>query len=367
MDTIMSDKQKYYIHYQEKYNQDKNQIKYFIFEDGYTNYGITVRDLNSAEELAEELHTKDITVCSVGPIDQLEEYHESLTDQKYEYVMDDTIEVDDQTLYRIRAVRDFSDVEKGDLGGYIPFTKPLSEKSHLKDTDHSHISMTYPLRHDGNAWVYDDAKISGKAFIVDNVKLKGNAHISDHANAHNNAIIDGDACVKDFARVTGNVRITDDAEVLDFARIMGNASISNSSTVKSYAVISGNAKIKNSALISGNANISGNAIIQDHSYIYDEARVSDSSIISDSSNIAGSAVISGASKICDDTRIYDNVWMYNTEVYGDSCISGDTVIENTKDLTNVDLTNVILINDIDDISLTNEDLNNLTFDSTFIL
>lgn len=50
-------------------------------------------------------------------------------------------------LYRIKALKDFSDVKKGDLGGYVQQERNLSQFGN---------SWIYD-----NAWVYDDAKVFG--------------------------------------------------------------------------------------------------------------------------------------------------------------------------------------------------------------
>lgn len=42
-----------------------------------------------------------------------------MRNQKYELVLDDTIQVRGETLHRIKALRSFADVTKGELGGYI--------------------------------------------------------------------------------------------------------------------------------------------------------------------------------------------------------------------------------------------------------
>jgi hypothetical protein len=64
--------------------------------------------------------------------------------KKYELVSDLTKDCDGKTLYRIRALTSFSDVKAGDLGGWIEKEDCLSQF--------------------GDAWVYDDADLSG---IVD--------------------------------------------------------------------------------------------------------------------------------------------------------------------------------------------------------
>ncbi|EJF77433.1 hypothetical protein MCQ_01517 [Candidatus Bartonella washoeensis Sb944nv] len=82
--------------------------------------------------------------------------------KKYEFTYA-TIEVDGRTLYRIRALRDFGNVKKGDLGGLIEHEGNLS--------------------HDGNCWVddnalvYGDAKAYGNARVFDNAQVYDNAHV----------------------------------------------------------------------------------------------------------------------------------------------------------------------------------------------
>ena len=104
--------------------------------------------------------------------------------KKYELLQDQTIEWCGRTLYRIRALRDFGAVHAGDVGGYIECERNLSQ--------------------DGNAWVYDDARVSGDA------RVYGNARVCDNA------------CVRDNARVCGNACVCDNALVCGDACVYGN-------------------------------------------------------------------------------------------------------------------------------------------------
>ena len=74
-----------------------------------------------------------------------------------------------RTLYQIRALRDFGNVKKGDLGGYIATEENLS--------------------HDGGAWIRGDACVS------DNACVCGDAQVYDKAWVCGNAKIYGNACV----------------------------------------------------------------------------------------------------------------------------------------------------------------------------
>ena len=79
-------------------------------------------------------------------------------------------------LYRIKALKDFSDVKKGDFGGYVQQERNLSQF--------------------GNAWIYDnakvfgDAKVCGNAWICGNAKVYGNAQVSDDVIASGEHVYD---------------------------------------------------------------------------------------------------------------------------------------------------------------------------------
>ena len=75
--------------------------------------------------------------------------------KKYELLIDDTIDIFGVTLFRIKALISFGNVEKGDLGGYV------------KKEDN--------LSHYGNAWVYGDARVSGNAEVSGDAWVSGDA------------------------------------------------------------------------------------------------------------------------------------------------------------------------------------------------
>lgn len=72
-----------------------------------------------------------------------------LTEEKIEFL--------GRTLYRIQALKDFSDVKKGDKGGFI-------EKE-------SNLSQEHNARVSGNAWVYGDAMVYGDARVSGKTKI----------------------------------------------------------------------------------------------------------------------------------------------------------------------------------------------------
>ena len=132
-------------------------------------------------------------------------------DKKYEMLKDDTIEVGIRILHRIKALKDFNDVRKGDLGGYIEKEENLS--------------------HEGNCWIYD------------------NANVFDDAKVYGDAQVYGDACV------SNNAQVFDDAWVFGDAQVFGNACVSNNAQVFGNACVSNNAQVFGDACVSNNAHI----------------------------------------------------------------------------------------------------------------
>lgn len=64
--------------------------------------------------------------------------------RKYEFT-EETMLVGERLLHRIKALRDFGDVRKGDIGGWIEGQENLS--------------------HDDDCWVYGNARVYGKAEV----------------------------------------------------------------------------------------------------------------------------------------------------------------------------------------------------------
>ena len=129
--------------------------------------------------------------------------------KKYE-LTNETIKTNDgHTLHRIKALKDFDDVNKGDLGGFIESEDNLSQK--------------------GNCWVYNNAR------VYENARIFGNAHVYGHAHVYGNARIFGNA------RVSGNAKVCVDTQVYGNARVSENAKICGNAKVTSmddYSTIS---------------------------------------------------------------------------------------------------------------------------------
>ena len=125
--------------------------------------------------------------------------------EKYELLIDDTIDVFGVTLFRIKALISFGNVEKGALGGYVEKEDNLS--------------------HYGNAWVYGDARVYGDAMVYGDAWVYGDARVSGNAMVYGDAMVYGNAEVYGDAMVYGDARVSGNAEVYGNAEVSGNAEV----------------------------------------------------------------------------------------------------------------------------------------------
>ena len=159
-----------------------------------------------------------------------------MKNKKYE-LTDETINVYGHILHRIKALRDFSNVKAGDLGGYI-------EKE-------------YNLDHNGSCWVYDDAKVYNNAKVYDNAIVHGNAEVFGDAKVFGGAWIYGSAEVYGYAEVFGDAEVHNNAKVYDNAIVHGNAEVFGDARVYGNAFVCGNARVCDCARVFGNARVCG--------------------------------------------------------------------------------------------------------------
>ena len=150
------------------------------------------------------------------------------TAKKYK-LTDETIQVGGHTLHRIEALTDFSDVYKGDKGGFVESEDNLSQSN--------------------DCWVYDDAKVFSNAMVSDDALVFGNAQVYDKAKVFGVAFVFNDAVICGDAEVRGNAEVWDNARVYGNARVWGNASIYGNAKVCGYAGVYGDARVYGDAKV----------------------------------------------------------------------------------------------------------------------
>lgn len=185
-------------------------------------------------------------------------------EKKYE-LTNETITIGLVTLHRIKALRSFNDVKKGDKGGFIESEDNLS--------------------HEGNSWVYNEAKVLNKAKILNNARVYNHAIVRSCAEISNEAIIMGNAFINGFAK------IYDYTTIKDRAYVGGKATIGGLSSIKDNAQIYGNAKLEG-------CSISGRIIVCDN------VTISEGVVLEGIGVFVGNAVISSER----DFIIFKNWW-----------------------------------------------------------
>ena len=216
-------------------------------------------------------------------------------EKKYK-LTDETIKIDGHILHRIQALKDFNDVKKGDLGGFIEKEENLS--------------------HYGTCWIYNDACVYENARVTNDARIRTNAKIWENARIYDEAMIE------DCAEIYGSARIWEQATVRDYAKvyqgasihmhadIYENANIFEQASIWSNAKVGGNAKIYGNAYVCNNADIAGHANIHGHSIISENSIINEYAEIYGNVEITGEAEIRGNAKVCQitDYIVFKNFW-----------------------------------------------------------
>ena len=166
--------------------------------------------------------------------------------KKYQ-LTSETITVNGRTLHRIQALRNFADVEKGELGGFVENESNLSQE--------------------GNCWVYDNAMVYDNAKVIGSVKIKENAIVSGTSIVGLSRHTFSKYCKEHFdltqEQILANFyKIFSTSEAKnDFSIIKGNACVTENSVVCCNSIVEGSTIINNNSEIH-NSHISGESIIE---------------------------------------------------------------------------------------------------------
>lgn len=114
-----------------------------------------------------------------------------------------------RTLYRIQAVRDFGNVKKGQLGGWVEKEDNLS--------------------HSGLCWIDDETKVFDEARVFCNAQVFDNALVYDSSLIFDNAQVHGETRVFGGVEIYGNARVFGDATIRGYIAICGDAIIKQDS------------------------------------------------------------------------------------------------------------------------------------------
>lgn len=210
---------------------------------------------------------------------------------KYAFTKETKTLPDGVILHRIKALRDFGSVKKGDLGGWI------ENEANLSHEDSCWVS--------GNACVFGNARVFEYAQIYDNAIVQGSARVYGSAEIYGNAEIAGEACIYDCVRVYGDANVRGRAIVQSLARVYGSACVEGDASVEGRSHVYGRAVVWD-ARIRDSAKVCGKAYVFDSAIVGGYAKVSGNKIVRVYSNavISGDAVI----KCSNDYSVFKNTW-----------------------------------------------------------
>lgn len=207
-----------------------------------------------------------------------------ITDNTKFNIENHTINIDGVNLYRIIALKDFSDVRKGDIGGYVESYDNLSQE--------------------GNSWLYDSAKCYSNGKVLEDAKVKGNslvyrgaivkgiAEIEDACLIYDNAVV-GEG--NNECYLSGGVQVYDEAEIKG-GKLSDGALVYNGSIVADKGQAMGRAVVNN-AIIFEEGIVSGNAYIENSVVVRGQAEVGQNTKLTGVIQVGGNALIYGNSKI----------------------------------------------------------------------
>lgn len=230
----------------------------------------------------------------------------NIPNQKYE-LTDKTMTFGNDVYYQIRALRDFGEVHKGDLGGWVQSPLCLSQRG--------------KCWLDSSSFIEKNARVSGNAKIVRS-SIEDSGHVSGDAVLY-------DSYVRDQAKVTDKASIFN-SNITNHACVMENTIVRRISIVSDNAIIKGNALIE-SSYIEGNAVVKDKAVVTD-SILRDNARVYGSTHVIDSTlrdraKVYGKARIDGECELSDKAEIYGSAKVTHVFMHHNSKICGSALVK----------------------------------------
>lgn len=209
----------------------------------------------------------------------------NMQDKKFE-LTDVTKKIGDVVLHQIKALKDFSDVTAGDLGGFV--------------------ENEFNLSQGGDCWVYHNASVYGNAVIFENACVFDSAIVRDEALIFQRASIHDSVIISGRAKIYGDAIIMLHANVSDDACIRGETVISGQASVCGFSDILGRAVITDMASVSGRATILDRARVNDHATVKCVAIVGGDAHVCGFSTVAGDAKVFDAATITGDAKVEQN-------------------------------------------------------------
>ena len=256
--------------------------------------------------------------------------------RKY-YMSNQTCELSDgRILYRVIANRDFGNVKKGTVGGFIGDTRNLSQDGDCWVADDAAVYDT--ARVSANAWIGGTATVKGGAMITGFASVSGDALIDEYAYIGGHAQIKGDTYINGEASVWGNVVANCVAfrsnsgktlmpNISGRSRLNGIVFLYDRIAIRDTAIIDGiNVIIRNHAKIIENAGVFDNAVIEGHAIVSGDARAFQHCIIRDRTKVTNDALVCGYSQIGGKSLITGRACITGAACFCNQIFSGDQYV-----------------------------------------
>ena len=201
-------------------------------------------------------------------IDEIQNKRQVTQNDKFA-LTDESIVLDNKTkVYRIIALKDFADVRKGDLGGFVESESNLLMRGNCWIYDNAVVCGTSLVA--DNAAIRDNARVEGNAFVCGNTEVLGHSSVCDEALVSDNAIVRDSALVAGYATVGGGATITDSARVVECGAVSGQAIIADNASVYNRAHVGDQVTAIGNAKLGGNIRYEGKCTIGNRSNVKDK-------------------------------------------------------------------------------------------------
>ena len=195
--------------------------------------------------------------------------------KKYELIKESKTMFAEREIYRIRALKDFSDIKAGDVGGWVCSEDNLSQE--------------------GNCWIYDEAKCLDNARVYDNAVMCGNAVMFGNAKMFDNAKMSDSSIICDNAEMCGNSKMYDTSTMCGSSKMFDNAEMFDDTEMCDNAMMFNNSKMFDNAKMCGS------------SKMFDNAEMCDSSIMFDNAVMCDNAEMCGRATLDKDKLLYGSI------------------------------------------------------------
>ena len=188
-----------------------------------------------------------------------------MKNRKYK-ITNNTMEFEGRTLYRIRALKDFSNIKKGDLGGWIQTEDNLSQEGYC--WIYNNAKCMDSARIYDNSCMYDNSEMRGNSKMYDNSKLYDKSEMHDNSRAYDSSEMHGHSGMYGHSRKYGNSRMYENSRMWGNSKTYGNSEMHDYSKMHDYSEMHEGSKIYNNSEMVGDSEMWGNSILKGNKNLY---------------------------------------------------------------------------------------------------